>query len=223
MDYAQAMEERHTVRSYDGRPLPDDIVKKLNDRIGYWNSRFGLGMELRTEEEAFSPFIRLTMAKQARNFIILAGKDTEALDSDLGYAGADLVLFAKTIGLDSWWIGGTYNRGKIRKLVPGLLVLGIIVVGYGENHGKPHASKKPEDVSSYEGDRPRWFDDGVEAALLAPTALNKQDFMIAGKGEGVSVSYGKGVMSGIDRGIVRFFFETGAGKGSFHWTDGWTD
>ncbi len=41
-----------------------------------------------------------------------------------------------------------------------------------------------------------WFKNGVEAALLAPTALNKQAFTIKGVGNEVSITYGPGTFSG---------------------------
>ena len=72
-------------------------------------------------------------------------------------------------------------------------------------------------VSSYEGEAPEWFNNGVQAALLAPTALNMQAFTITGKGNTVSLTYKGGPMSGIDKGIVKHHFELGAGKENFEW------
>ena len=77
--------------------------------------------------------------------------------------------------------------------------------------------KTPSDISSYEGDEPQWFKDGVEALLLAPTALNKMAFTVKGTGNKVSLSCENGIFSGVDKGIGKYFFEAGAGKENFEW------
>ena len=87
----------------------------------------------------------------------------------------------------------------------------------GKTQGVPHKSKRPYQVSNYEGEAPEWFNNGVQAALLAPTALNMQAFTITGKGNTVSLTYKSGPMSGIDKGIVKHHFELGAGKENFEW------
>ena len=59
--------------------------------------------------------------------------------------------------------------------------------------------------------------DGVRAALLAPTALNRQAFKISGSGRAVRISYEPGTFSGEDLGIVKYHFALGAGEGNFRW------
>ena len=56
----------------------------------------------------------------------------------------------------------------------------------------------------------------MQAALLAPTALNRQRFRIAGEGGKVSISENSGTFSGADIGIVKYHFELGAGN-AFDW------
>lgn len=75
------------------------------------------------------------------------------------------------------------------------------------------------------GTSPEWFRRGVEAALLAPTAINQQKFsfllqpqeenkkpkILAKKGFSM-VGYTK-----LDLGIAKYNFEIGAGKENFDW------
>ena len=89
-------------------------------------------------------------------------------------------------------------------------------MGFGVTPGVAHKSKTAAEVGSYEGPAPQWFADGVQAALLAPTALNKQCFRIAGEGGKVSISENGGTFSGADIGIVKYHFELGAGN-AFEW------
>lgn len=137
------------------------------------------------------------------------------LDEKLGYCGADFMLHAQMLGLNTWWVGGTFNRGKLNADANGNKVIGVIAVGYGVTQGKSHKSKTYQDVASYEEDAPEWFQKGIEAALLAPTALDKQTFSIAGKENKVMISCNNGIFTGADLGWVKYYFELGAGKDNF--------
>ena len=145
----------------------------------------------------------------------MAGPD--GADELCGYCGADLMLYAQTLGLNTWWVGGTYNRKGAQEKSEGAKPVGIIAVGYGQTQGVPHKTKTAEQVSSYDGEAPQWFKNGIEAALLAPTALAKQAFTIKGKGNKVSISCDNGIFTGVDTGLVKYHFELGAGKDNFEW------
>ena len=210
-DMKQAMRQRHTVRKFASEPLSPELISQLNDRVRANNERLGLAISLKVGDESALPgALKLFFAKGVRNYFVLAGSDRPGLDEDLGYASADLMLFAQTLGLNTWWIGGTFSRKNVEQAVPGKKVIGIVAVGVA------HKSKTAPEVSSYEGLEPQWFADGVQAALLAPTALNKQCFRIAGAGNKVSISENGGAFSGADIGIVKYHFELGAGN-EFDW------
>lgn len=108
------------------------------------------------------------------------------------------------------------NLQQVKKS-EGATPVGIIAVGYGQTQGTQHKMKKAEDVSAYVGDAPGWFREGVDAALLAPTALAKQAFFIKGEGSAVHIDCDNGIFSGVDTGLVKYHFELGAGKGCFEW------
>ena len=218
MDLKEAMEQRHMVRRYTDRPIPAELVKQLNDRTAKMNEAYGTSITLKTEDtRAFNALIKLILAKGVRNYFIMAGKDTPDLDERLGYCGAELMLYAQTLGLNTWWVGGTFNRKLMTEISSGIRVVGVIAVGYGQNQGVPHKSKTAEQVSRYDGDAPEWFRQGINGALLAPTALAKQAFMITGSGEKVSVKCDNGIFTGVDTGLVKYHFELGAGKHNFEW------
>ena len=67
------------------------------------------------------------------------------------------------------------------------------------------------------GDVPEWFKKCVEAALLAPTAVNQQKFFFSLDNGRVSARAGMGFYSKIDLGIAKCHFELGAGKENFNW------
>ena len=71
---------------------------------------------------------------------------------------------------------------------------------------------------------PSWFRKGVEAALLAPTAVNQQKFSFeyVGMKNGhylVHVKKGFSIIgyTQMDLGIAKYHFEIGAGKDNFDW------
>ena len=218
MDLKEAMQKRHMVRKYIDKSLPDDLINRINERIAMNNEKHKLSMKLMiNNNKGVNSIMKLIMAKGVNNFIILAGDNSENLDERLGYSGADIMLYAQTLGLNTWWVGGTFNR-SVSQYVENKKVTGIIAIGYGESQGKPHKSKMVEDVSKYNGTViPSWFISGVDGALLAPTALNKQDFMIIGDGNKVKIECDNGIFTGSNVGLIKYHFELGAGKENFEW------
>ena len=218
MDLKEAMQKRHMVRKYIDKSLPDDLINRINERISMNNEKHKLSMKLMiNNNKGVNSIMKLIMAKGVNNFIILAGDNSENLDERLGYSGADIMLYAQTLGLNTWWVGGTFNR-SVSQYVENKKVTGIIAIGYGESQGKPHKSKMVEDVSKYNGTIiPSWFISGVDGALLAPTALNKQDFMIIGDGNKVKIECDNGIFTGSNVGLIKYHFELGAGKENFEW------
>lgn len=221
MTMEEAIRTRHMVRKYTDRKLPQNIVNQLIVRINENNDKYGVNMKLVTENaEALNPIIKLFLAKGVRNYIVLAGSNTRNIDEKLGYCGADLILYAQALGLNSWWVGDTFSKKGAQKnagITDADKVTGIIAIGYGATRGVPHKSKTWEEISSYKGDRPEWFINGVNAVLLAPTALNKQAFNIKGEGNKVLMTCTNGAFSDTDLGIGRYHFELGAGKENFEW------
>ncbi len=227
MTIQEAIAARHSVRAYKNQPLSEDVVKQLEDKIVELNLEGQLHIQLICNEpKAFQG----TMAKygkfrNANNYIVMAGKKADDLDERVGYYGEHLVLLAQTLGLNTCWVGLSYSK------VPGTYVLGedekiacYIAIGYGETQGTSHKIKTIEQVSNATDITPAWFKKGVEAALLAPTAVNQQKFSFEYLGEennrhkvrarkGFSmIGYTK-----MDLGIAKYHFEIGAGNVNFDW------
>ena len=95
----------------------------------------------------------------------------------------------------------------------------VIALGYGENQGVPHKSKPLESRCKVEGPMPDWFREGMEAAMLAPTAINQQQFVLNRSGNTVAAKAKFGPHSKMDLGIVKYHFELGAGKENFTWAE----
>lgn len=220
MTIQEAIKERHMVRQYTDQAIPADMEELLRARIAENNKKYNLHLALVVgNSDGIGSMAKLLLSRTVNNYIVLAGLDTPELDEKLGYCGADLILYAQTLGLNTWWVGGMFNgKGALKNLSSrDVRVNGVIAIGYGKTQGIPHKSKTAAEISEYEGDAPQWFIDGVNALLYAPTALNKQPYMVKGTGNKVSISAGGGHFAGVDLGIGKYHFEVGAGKENFEW------
>ncbi len=219
MTLQEAMSQRHTVRKFHNKPIPADIVQKLDQRVAENNAAHDLSIKLMTNDNGAIPgILRCLMTKGVNNYFLLAGPDTPDVDEKLGYCSADLMLYAQTLGLNTWWVGGMFNKANAKKHTDaGSKAIGAVIVGYGQVQGVPHTSKTEVEVSSYDGSAPDWFHAGVQAALLAPTGMNRQAFTVTGSGNQVSMTYPDVSFAGADLGICKYHFELGAGKENFTW------
>ena len=227
MTLLEAIEARHSVRAYKDQPLTEEVVKVLEERIRALNREGQLHIQLiLNEPKAFQGTIaKYGKFRHVGNYLVMAGKKAEDLDERVGYYGEQLVLLAQTLGLNTCWVGLSYKK------VPGTYVLDegekiacYIAIGYGETQGTSHKIKTVEQVSNASDSTPAWFKKGVEAALLAPTAVNQQKFSFEylGMSEGHHQVLAKRGFSLIgytqmDLGIAKCHFEIGAGKDNFVW------
>ena len=62
-----------------------------------------------------------------------------------------------------------------------------------------------------EDEMPAWFKNGVLAAMMAPTAVNQQKFSISMENGDAVITAGRGPMTKIDLGIVKYNFEAASG------------
>lgn len=216
----QDMKERHSVRSYLEKPIDPQSVQLLRAFIDNCNRESGLHMQLvLNEPNAFSGLMaHYGKFSGVQNYIAVVGKKGSELEEKSGYFGEKVVLYAQSLGLNTCWVAMTYSKIRTAfEVRSGEKLCIVIAIGYGLTQGAPHKSKAFGDVAQVEGDVPNWFEKGIEAALLAPTAMNQQKFMFTLKDNQVSVKAGMGFYAKIDLGIVKYHFEVGAGETGWEW------
>jgi nitroreductase len=123
-------------------------------------------------------------------FIAFIGKMSGAsVQEETGYTGEGIILEATALGLSTCWVGGTFRRERVSsriELGPDERVLGVTPVGYAENiqtlqdkmmtgFGRNHKRmplsglvRKSLDV------QPEWVGKSLDAARMAPSAMNRQ-------------------------------------------------
>ncbi|MBR4379627.1 MAG: nitroreductase [Bacteroidaceae bacterium] len=223
MTIQEAIEARHSVRAYKEQPLEAEVVKVLQEAVVKVNHEGRLHVQLiLNEPKAFlGPFAKYGKFRGVSNYLVMAGKKADDLDYRVGYYGEHLVLLAQMLGLNTCWAGLSYSK------IPYTYVLGddekiacYIALGYGETQGVTHKIKTIEQVSNVSDNTPLWFRKGVEAALLAPTAVNQQKFSFEYVGDNKVVAHKGFSLIGytqMDLGIAKYHFEIGAGKENFSW------
>ena len=213
MTIREAIDARHSVRQYTKRPIDGEVKKALEDEIAACNEESGLSIRLVLNDPNAVKGLWASYGafENADNYLMLAGPDTDDLLRLAGYFGERLVLFSETLGLSTCWIAGSYKKKNVRKLLnDGDALAAIISIGYAQKPGRPHRSKTFEQVTGIEGEAPESFRKGVEAALLAPTAINQQQFRITLRDGEASIRALPGPYAKIDLGIVQYHFEIGA-------------
>ena len=217
MTVREAIEARHSVRRYRDEPIPAEVRAELEALLRGCNEESGLHLQLILDDPGCFDSLLAHYGKfrNVRNYIAVVGpKKLEKLEELAGYYGQKAVLAAQMLGLNTCWVGGTFRRGKCRAVRdPGEKLLCVIAIGYGEDQGTPHRSRPLSSLCDVAPEEmPSWFKNGVRGAMLAPTALNQQRFRITLEGDRPVITAGKGVMTGIDLGIVKYSFEAASGR-----------
>ena len=218
VDIFQAIEQRHSVRSYIDKKIEKDTELHLRKIIDDVNRESGLHIQLCLNEPlAFGGgVLHYGKFENCNNYIVMAGK--EGVDEKCGYYGEKVVLEAQIAGLNTCWVALTYNKSKVKcDLDRDEKILYVIALGYGTTGGVQHKSKDITKLCECDGDMPEWFRNGMKAAALAPTALNQQKFLFKLRGNTVYAKALAGFYTKVDLGIVKYHFEIGAGKGNFVW------
>ncbi len=212
----EAIDARHSVRAYKDMAIPHEVRDQLDTFVSSCNDESGLNITVSYDDpEGFdSRLAHYGSFSNVNNYIILKGSKRSDFDFACGYYGEKIVLKAQQLGLNTCWTALTFNKKKVKELVPaGEKLCMVIALGYGETQGHPHKGKSMYDVIDVKGGMPEWFVAGVEAALKAPTAVNQQKFCFMLENDEPSVRVkGLGTYTKVDLGIVAYHFEAATGK-----------
>ncbi|HEY49534.1 MAG TPA: nitroreductase [Dehalococcoidia bacterium] len=149
----------------------------------------------------------------------------------VGYTGEGIILEATAMGLDTCWVGGLY-RPKTAASVFGIgineKVISVTPVGralerrpldermmtaYARSHRRKPLSKLVTGLN--EAQYPRWIKASLEAARLAPSAVNRQPWRFHVEPDSITVSAGPprityGISKRLDCGIAMLHIEVAA-------------
>lgn len=213
MEIMDVIRSRHSIRQYLVKAIEDEKKAELSAYCSQLNEQSSLSMKMVYDEpKCFGSLLsKLISFRNCSNYIVVAGRaDEEDLEIKCGYYGELLVLKARELGLGTCWVGLTHGKVSVA-LDEGEKVVIIIALGYGANDGFKRRSKSVAEVSNVSDDLPDWYAKGIEAALLAPTAVNQQKFHFVLDGDEVSLRADRAAYSMVDLGIVKAHFELVSG------------
>ena len=217
MDLIDAIERRHSVRQYTDKPITGEVLAELDRAVAKANAASGLNIQLILGEPAAfeSRLAHYGKFSNVQNYLALVGRRSNDLGELCGYFGQGIVLRAQQLGLNTCWVGGTFSKRRTTcSVARGEKLVVVVAIGYGISDGVPRKSKDISELSNTHGlAMPQWFKEGMEAAALAPTALNQQHFIFTlskDQQEVVAQSTG-GFFSDVDLGIAEYNFEVASG------------
>lgn len=226
MTLQEAIVARHSVRQYLEKPIEAEKINVIKACVDECNAQGGLHIQVVTDEStAFqSGLAKYGKFSNVNYYLALVAPKDKASDELTGYYGEHIVLLMQTLGLNSCWVALTFKKVKDAFTVAdGEELKAVIAFGYGANQGRQHPQKRTiadVAVNKSGADYPEWFVRGMEAALLAPTAMNQQRFefvLVESNRVEARPRFSFNPYSRLDLGIVKYHFELAAGKENFIW------
>ena len=214
MEILEIMKQRHSVRQYTDRAIEPEKRAVLDALAQEINRKAGLSIQIVYDDpKCFDSFMaHYGKFTGVRNYIALVGKKSPKLDETLGYYGEELVLRTQELGLNTCWVALTHGKSKAA-IGKGEKEVCLIALGYGVTQGVEHKSKPMQELCTCAEPMPEWFQAGMNATMLAPTAMNQQKFRFELlPDENVKATCGRGFYTKLDLGIVKYHFEVGSGK-----------
>ena len=221
----ETIRERHSVREYDGKPLSWAEFDALGAVVEECARESGLDIQLVGDNpEVFNVIARFGLIRECRTHVAFVVDDAKAgdvaADEAIGYWGQKIVLAAQDMGFNTCWCALCSRRKSRAVVAPGKKIRLVIAVGHGKTQGFSRKTKSVEALSSVEcAKAPAWFAAAMEAAQLAPTAMNNQNFKITllSDGKTVRIDAPQSGLNVIDEGIVRCNFEIAANEAGADW------
>ena len=246
-----AVDIRTAIRSYDPDPIDDDVARQLAMTLDPINLISGLDIQLvRDQPKVFEEANASGHLTNAANYLAIVGpKDNDEARERAGFYAERVVLTATLRGLGTLWVAGSWDRAEAtrhcRITRDQELYLGV-VIGHPEHHlerlqrsyaelaefQRTHRPTKTyEQFTAGMSDEeragaPEWFRSGVEAAMKAPSAMNRQPVVFSYNPDDDTAAarldpdaddehWGLN-----DLGIAKLHFQIGAGQGQWAWGDG---
>jgi nitroreductase len=167
---------------------------------------------------------KVTGAPSALVFIVDDSSGASA--EHCGYTGEGVLLEANARGLTTCWIAGFFSRSTVTaamSLAPREVVRAISPVGYAVGAptsaerrlygaAKPKRRRGLDEIAPGHGQWPAWAAAGLEAARIAPSAMNRQPWRFRMEDGAMVVSTaGRSMpLARLDCGIAMLHFELGA-------------
>lgn len=203
IDVVETIPKRHSVRTYENRPLSDRDRGALLECMKHPENPFGVPVHIyMVDKEAASKGEKLGtygVIRGARTFLGVSVPDAPLAPLAAGYAFENLILFATHLGLGTVWLAATFHRdgfASAMKIPKDELFPAISPVGYPaakprltealmRSAVKSSARKQWKEMffqsdfrTPLTGDMAGAYAQALEMLRLAPSAQNAQPWRV---------------------------------------------
>ncbi|MEA4900536.1 nitroreductase family protein [Desulfitobacterium sp.] len=234
--YYSAIFQRHSRRQFDGRKLSKDFVTKLSDFAILLNDQVPGARAVVVNENPDKVFKGAVgnygKVKGAPAYAAFIGnmKDPNVQEK-VGYLGEYFVLEATSMGLATCWIGGFFRLEVVQAQIhldANEQILAVTPIGFAKEEytleekmmsgfAKSHKRRNLETLclTLPKEQSPAWIISALEAAQVAPSAVNRQPWRFSVEDETIKVSMDNlrdsyHISKRLDCGIAMAHIELGA-------------
>lgn len=214
---------RRSTRVYDGKPLSAEFLADIGQLAESTNPFGDVAVEIINEVPAgfFKGIIGSYFSiDDAPSAIVLSvsGADPNRY-WHLGYIAEALVLEATARGVDSCWVAGSFSREVARavaSLPEGNMLVAAVAFGHGTESPREARRRPLSKIGPGFETWPAWARVGLEAARLAPSAVNRQPWRFSlDRRQRATLHVGgalfsRSALSYVGCGIAALHFELGA-------------
>lgn len=194
----ELIRSRKSVRTFDGREINEEDLKKLSSYMEKIDNPYGIPVEFKLlnakEHKLTSPVISGTNL-----YVGIKVKSMAHMEEAVGYSLEMLVLYAQALGIGTVWIGGTMDRAAFERAMelgedekmPCVSPLGYPAKKMSVKEGIMRKaikadSRLPFETLFFDGafdvplteDRAGHLNKVLEAVQWAPSAVNKQPWRV---------------------------------------------
>ncbi len=216
MSKFEAIFSRKSVRKYSGESLSESELEKIREEIksnkalhDHIDTNIFLAEDGEKVQETFSGLKSKVASVESPHYLVGTSEKEEGYLVNMGYMLEDLVLFLADRSVGTCWLGSGLNEGLLSEVYDfeGNLV---IMVALGDSaEGKSNLRSGPEETkrNSIEElvlndveDLPEVWRDVIDAARMAPSAVNSQPWRFYYDDDGIHVFIEK---KGLFKNLVR--------------------
>lgn len=233
-EWYQAIQGRVSRRSFKADPISDDVIARL-DRLclqfRFTEARAELVLDAPGAifKGAIGPYGKIKGAPAYLAFIGDIGFPN--YKEKVGYLGEGFILEATLLGLSTCWVGGFFRPEAVARRIhidPGEKVLAVTPLGYSKQGytleekllSGMAGSRQRKELSELTGglppgEWPGWVRAALQAARLAPSAVNRQPWRFRIEPDQITVSVDSlqdsyHIPKRLDCGIAMMHLELGA-------------
>jgi len=234
-----AIPYRRSRRNYDSTDFEPDLLSHMQEFCRDFRPFPQARAELITQspDKIFRGVIgHYGKIKGAPALIAFIGDmDDPYIQEKVGYLGESIILEATAMDLATCWVGGffrprvaasiigTGENERVLAVTPiGYAIKDVsleerIMTGFGRNHRRKRLAELVTGLDQVE--RPQWMNSALEAATLAPSAINRQPWRFYVEPDSITVSVGSlkylskleyGISKRLDCGIAMLHIEVAA-------------